>query len=550
MELIAAYICSGIIDPYVSGGSINIVYKQRIKGLGIKSRFRPKHTFFYLRQGACKGVKSSAADVDRIHNGGFSGFKGHCGVVITVGACGCLFVAEVHIFYVLKAYGNIHRAYKRIEFLRKSIHVRLKAIEHLIFADASAFLVEYKVHIGFKVVPCGNKYLPGFRGIVAFVIFCGVIKLKELFCLILVFLIILKSLFVCGFQNEFFPCFAACGGNSVNLRLFFLGIGFVCDCAFGEECFDRRMSLEIWRNGYIGIDRSILSNVICIYLFIKPGGVYLALRHKVFIRLDKRIFVIAFACVGSLIGVQPLYKMLIAFASICRTVPTVVFRPIIAWVGNDCFAACDKHVTGNAQLYNIAAAIGFTVVCGEIKGLAAPIGKGIGIGAALNGGIFSLGAHANLVGQLVAVRIIEYIGKIHGVLKLFINACSKACRNGVSANRGSILAFILLADLNEDLAVIAVKHFTFCKCADKNRSIFIIGINFCSLKVVKIAIPFRIILHIIDVVYKVFKRNCIKAVFILCFKLVSYIFFRAFIGNVSIESGFAVFLYIYWVNLV
>ena len=303
MELIAAYICSGIIDPYVSGGSINIVYKQRIKGLVIKSRVRPKHTFFYLCQGACKGVKSSSADVDRIHNGGFSGFKSHCGVVITVGACGFYSVAEVHIFYVLKAYGYVDCAYKLAEFLRKSLHVRFKVLKHLVLARASAFFVEYKVHIGFKVVPCGNKYLPGFRGIVAFGIFCGVIKLEKLFCLILVFLIILKSLFVCGFQNEFFPCFAACGGNSVNFRLFFLGIGFVYDCTLRIECVDRRKSLEIRRNGYIGIDRSILSTVMCRF-FIKNGGVYLAFRHKVFICPDKVILVIVLVCVEFLIFVQ------------------------------------------------------------------------------------------------------------------------------------------------------------------------------------------------------------------------------------------------------
>ena len=114
--------------------------------------------------------------------------------------------------------------------------------------------------------------------------------------------------------------------------------------------------------------------------------------------------------------------MLIAIASICRTVPTVVFRPVVAWVGNDCFADCDKHVTGNAQFYNIAAAVGLTVVCGEIKGLAAPIGKGMGIGAALERNIFAVGSKAHLIGESVAVLIIEHIGKIYGVLKLFINA--------------------------------------------------------------------------------------------------------------------------------
>ena len=79
----------------------------------------------------------------------------------------------------------------------------------------------------------------------------------------------------------------------------------------------------------------------------------------------------------------------------------------------------------------------------------------MGIGAALNGGIFSLGAHANLVGQLVAVCIIEHIGKIYGVLKLFINAYKVACGNIASANRGSVLpAFAVAADLDENHCLI------------------------------------------------------------------------------------------------
>ena len=174
-------------------------------------------------------------------------------------------------------------------------------------------------------------------------------------------------------------------------------------------------------------------------------------------------------CAVSLIVSKHLFEGLEAGAGISNAVPFVVFRPIIAWVGNDCFAACDKHITGNAQLYNIAAAIGFTVVCGEIKGLAAPIGKGMGIGAALERNIFAVGSKAHFIGEGVAVCIIEHIGKIYGVLKLFINAYKLACGNIASANRGSVLAaFAVAADLDENLAVIAVKHFTFCKCADKN----------------------------------------------------------------------------------
>ena len=106
------------------------------------------------------------------------------------------------------------------------------------------------------------------------------------------------------------------------------------------------------------------------------------------------------------------------------------------------------------------------------------------------------------------------------------------------------------ADLNEDFAVIAVSHFSFCKCAYKNRSIFIIGINFCSLKITKIAIPFCILLHILCAGCEIFKRNGIKAVLVLCFKLAFNIRFRAFIGNISIEAIFAVSLYKSRVKLV
>ena len=267
-------------------------------------------------------------------------------------------------------------------------------------------------------------------------------------------MVILKSFFVAALPNKVFLCRKAFGGNSFDFRLFFLGIGFVCDCALRIKCVDRRKSLEIRRNGYIGIYRSIFNAVM--YRFtIKAAGVYLALRHKLFICLDKIFFVKAFARAGSLIIFQAFYKSLIACVKICFAVPVIVFRPIIAWVVNDCFADCDKHITGNVQLYNIAAAIGFTVVCGEIKGLAVPIGKGMGIGAALERNIFAVGSKAHLIGEGVAVCIIEHIGKIYGVLKLFINAYKGACGNIASANRGSVLAaFAVAADLDEDHCLI------------------------------------------------------------------------------------------------
>ena len=252
VELIAADIF-GAHAAKVAACHINAVDKQGVKRFAAHAVVIFAHTLFYLCSGACKGIKGSAGKVRRVHNGGFSGFKGHFRVIIAVGACGCLFVAEVHIFYVLEAYGDIHRTYKRIEFFRKSLHVRFKVLEHFIFANRAVYLVELKVNIRFKVVPCGNKCMPGFCGIVAFGVFCGVIYLKELFRIASVLLIELKSLFVSAFLNEVFPCLAACGGNSFDFRLFFLGIGFVCDCAVIVKRLCCLQRLFVGRNAFFRI---------------------------------------------------------------------------------------------------------------------------------------------------------------------------------------------------------------------------------------------------------------------------------------------------------
>ena len=321
-------------------------------------------------------------------------------------------------------------------------------------------------------------------------------------------MVILKGFFVAVLPNKVFLCRKAFGGNSFNFRLFFLGIGLVCDCALRIKCVDRRKSLEIWRNGYIGISRCIF-NAVKYRFRIKAAGVYLALRHKLFICLDKIVFVKAFArgAGGSLIAFQSVYKSLIACVKICFAVPVIVFRPIIAWVGDDGFADCDKYITGDIQLYNIAAAVGFTVVCGEIKGLAAPIGKGMGIGAALERNIFSVGSKAYFIGEGVAVRIIEHIGKIYGVLKLFINAYKVACGNIASANRGSVLAaFAVAADLDENHGVKMCINFI-VKIADVNYRIFILRVKIAP----NLFFNFP---HICGVTHKIFKRNCIEAVFI------------------------------------
>ena len=231
MELIGTYI--GIVSAisHSSGVNINAIDKQCIKGAANQAHVVLGHSLFYLRCAGSKCIKGSSADIDRIPNGGFAGFKGHCGVVITVGACGFYFVAEVHIFNVLKAYGYVDCAYKLAEFLRKSLHVRFKILKHIPFTGCAAFFVEHKVNIGFKVVPRTDKRLPGIGGIVAFGIFCGVIKLKKLFCLVLVFLVILKCGFIAFFPNKVFICFRPRVINSVNFRLLFFGICLVCYCA-------------------------------------------------------------------------------------------------------------------------------------------------------------------------------------------------------------------------------------------------------------------------------------------------------------------------------
>ena len=160
MELIGTYI--GIVSAIFHSSCVNInaVDKQCINGVVNQAHVVLGHSLFYLRHTGVKCIKGSSADIDRIPNGGFAGFKGHCGVVIAVGADCCGFIAEVHIFDVLKAYGDIHRTYKRIEFFRKSPHMLFKVLEHLVLARASAFFVEYEVNIGFKVVPRTDKRLP------------------------------------------------------------------------------------------------------------------------------------------------------------------------------------------------------------------------------------------------------------------------------------------------------------------------------------------------------------------------------------------------------
>ena len=254
MELIAADIGVVSVITHHSGGNINAVHEQGIKRLVAEGAgFPTGKSFFYLCSIGSKGISGASACVKRIPNGGSAGFKVHCGVVITVGACGCNAVTEVHIFNILKAYGYINRAYKRIEFFRKCLHVLLKVPEHIHFTGASVFFVEHKVNIGFKVVPCADKRLPGIGGIVAFGIFFGVIKLKELFRLVLVLLVIFKSLFVCAAFNKVLSCRKAFGADLVDFSLFFCGVGLASDCALRIECVNRLECLEIRRNGYIGI---------------------------------------------------------------------------------------------------------------------------------------------------------------------------------------------------------------------------------------------------------------------------------------------------------
>ena len=160
MELIFADIAVAALSVKVAACDINAVDKQRIDRFPHKTIVPLVKAFLYLRCAGGKGIKGSSAEVDRIHNGGFAGFKAHCGVVTAVGARSCNAVTELHIFNVLKAYGYVNRTYKLAEFLRKSLHMLLEALEHIPFAGCAVFFVEHEVNIGFKVVPRGDKCLP------------------------------------------------------------------------------------------------------------------------------------------------------------------------------------------------------------------------------------------------------------------------------------------------------------------------------------------------------------------------------------------------------
>ena len=135
----------------------------------------------------------------------------------------------------------------------------------------------------------------------------------------------------------------------------------------------------------------------------------------------------------------------------------------------------------------------------------------MGIGAALERNIFAVGSKAHFIGQRVAVRIIEHIGKIYGVLEVFINAYRNACGNIVFANRGSVFAAgSIAANLDKNHGVtrkVYISIFIIGKCADVNYRIFILRVKIAPNLLFNIG-------HFCGVTHKVFKRNCIEAVFI------------------------------------